>query len=104
MPTLTWGAGTVNRPTQCALCYPCGRTDVLALGLCEPCYTLRRQDEEYFGGLREQVLRRDGCHCRECDGLKPGVHHRVPGVSKLHLIIALCDMLRYIERRGCGAL
>jgi len=24
------------------------------------CYTLKRQDEEYFGGLREQVLKRDG--------------------------------------------
>ncbi len=80
----------MKRPTQRALCCPCGRTDVLALGLCGTCYTLRRQDEEYFGGLREQVLRRDGYRCRVCDGLKPGVHHRVPGVSKLHLMIALC--------------
>lgn len=37
---------------------PCGREKVLALGLCATCYTLKRQDEEYFGGLREAVLER----------------------------------------------
>ena len=35
---------------------PCGNAKVLALGLCATCYTLNRQDEEYFGGLREAVL------------------------------------------------
>ena len=35
-------------------------------------------------------MRRDGHRCRVCDGLKPGVHHRVSGVSKLRLMIALC--------------
>jgi hypothetical protein len=29
---------------------PCGNAKVLALGLCATCYTLKRQDEEYFGG------------------------------------------------------
>ena len=59
------------------------------------CYTLRCQDEEYFGGLRETVLERDGYRCRLCD--RPGtgkhsiaVHHRVPGQSKLQLMISLC--------------
>ncbi len=80
----------MKRSVQRGLCCPCGRTDVLALGLCGTCYTLRRQDEKYFGGLRELVLRRGRYRCRVCDGLKPGVHHRVPGVSKLHLMIALC--------------
>jgi hypothetical protein len=80
----------VKKPLQRAFCCPCGRTDILALGLCGTCYTLRRQDQEYFGGLREEVLRRDGYRCRVCDSLKPGVHHRVPGVSRLHLMIALC--------------
>ena len=80
----------MRKSPQRAFCCPCGRTDVLALGLCGTCYTLRRQDDEYFGGLREKVLRRDGYRCRVCDGLKPGVHHRVPGVSRLHLMIALC--------------
>ena len=46
---------------------PCGNAKVLALGLCATCYTLKRQDEEYFGGLREAVLERDGYRCRVCD-------------------------------------
>ena len=54
------------------------------------CYTLKRQDAEYFGGLREQVLQRDGYACRVCDDPDPGVHHREPGKSLLHLMIALC--------------
>jgi hypothetical protein len=80
---------------QLALCCPCGRPEILALGLCATCYTLKRQDEEYFGGLREAVLERDGYRCRGCGA--PGrekrsiiVHHRVPGVSKLELMISLC--------------
>jgi hypothetical protein len=80
---------------QLALCCPCGRPEILALGLCATCYTLKRQDEEYFGGLRETVLERDGYRCRGCGA--PGrekrsiiVHHRVPGVSKLELMISLC--------------
>lgn len=80
---------------QRPLCCPCGRTDILALGLCGTCYTLKRQDAEYFGGLREQVLERDGYACRVCGA--PGrtkrsiiVHHRKPGVSTLPLMISLC--------------
>ena len=45
---------------QLAMHCRCGRESVLALGMCSTCYTLRRQDEEYFGGLREAVLERDG--------------------------------------------
>ena len=81
----------VQRP----LCCPCGRAEILALGLCPTCYTLKRQDEEYFGGLREQVLERDEYRCRVCgacgrDKRSIIVHHRMPGVSKLDLMIALC--------------
>jgi hypothetical protein len=77
----------VQRP----LCCP----EILALGMCPTCYTLKRQDEEYFGGLREQVLERDEHRCRVCgasgrDKRSIIVHHRVPGVSKLDLMIALC--------------
>ena len=73
----------------------CGRKRILARGLCAVCYTLRRQDAKYFGGLREQVLRRDGYRCRVCDAPDRGkrtitVHHRVPGRSVLSLMIALC--------------
>ena len=46
---------------------PCGNAKVLALGLCSTCYTLKRQDEEYFGGLREAVLEHNGKRCRVCD-------------------------------------
>jgi hypothetical protein len=28
---------------------------------------MKRQDDEYFGGLREAVLERDGYRCRVCD-------------------------------------
>ena len=66
-----------------------------ARGLCAVCYTLRRQDEAYFGGLRESVLTRDGYACRVCGASGRGkrlitVHHRVPGRSVLRLMISLC--------------
>lgn len=63
--------------------------------MCAVCYTLKRQDEEYFGGLREKVLERDGYRCRVCDAAGRDkrsiiVHHRVPGKSLLRLMISLC--------------
>ena len=74
---------------------PCGNQKVLALGLCSTCYTLKRQDEEYFGGLREAVLERDGYRCRVCDASGRDkrsiiVHDRVPGKSVLKLMLSLC--------------
>jgi hypothetical protein len=50
----------VKRGVQKALYCRCWNEKILALGLCATCYTLKRQDEEYFGGLREAVLERDG--------------------------------------------
>lgn len=89
-----------KRPDQRAMHCPCGRSPLIARGLCATCYTLRRQDDEHFGGLREKVLERDGYLCRVCAelpeidrlcaGQPPCVHHRIPGVSKLHLMITLC--------------
>lgn len=72
----------------------CGNAKVLALGLCATRYTLKRQDEEHFGGLREAVLERDGYRCRVCDASGRDkwsiiVHHRVPGKSVLNLMISL---------------
>ncbi len=79
------------------MCCPCGNDKVLALGLCATCYTLKRQDEEYFGGHREEVLARDGYRCAVpgCTMLKRGrrsiaVHHRMPGNSDPKLMITLC--------------
>jgi 5-methylcytosine-specific restriction endonuclease McrA len=68
---------------------------MLAQGLCATCYSLRRQDRENFAGLREVVLERDGYRCRVCyasgrDKRSIIVHHRVPGVSVLNLMISLC--------------
>jgi len=73
----------------------CGRSPILALGLCASCYTMKRQDDEYFGGLREAVLERDGYRCRVCDASGRDrcsiiVHHRQPGKSVLHSMISLC--------------
>ena len=74
---------------------PCGNAKVLALNVCTTCYTLKRQDEEHFGGLREAVLERDGYRCRVCDASGRDkrsiiVHHRVPGKSVLNLMLSLC--------------
>ena len=84
-----------EKAVQLAMHCRCGRETMLANGMCATCYTLRRQDEEHFGGLRETVLERDGYRCRVCDA--PGtskrsmvVHHCVPGWSELKLMIALC--------------
>jgi hypothetical protein len=80
---------------QIAMHCRCGASKILALGMCSTCYALKRQDEQYFGGLREAVLRRDNNRCRVCD--RPGgkkrsmiVHHRVAGKSELNLMISLC--------------
>ena len=84
---------------------PCGNAKVLALGLCSTCYTLKRQDEEYFGGHREEVLARNGYRCAVpgCTTLKRGkrsvaVHHRMPGNNDPKLMITLC--LGICGRRG----
>ena len=94
----------ISTGVQRALHCRCGRGKVIALGMCATCYTLKRQDEEHFGGLREQVLKRDGYCCRACEasGRRKRsivVHHRVPGVSKLPLMISLCPACHAIVSR-----
>jgi hypothetical protein len=85
----------VKKGSQRALYCACGRDNILAHGLCPTCYTLKRRDAAYFGGLREAVLKRDDYTCQGCGA--PGrrkrsitVHHRQPGVSLLSLMISLC--------------
>ena len=85
----------MKKAIQRALYCRCGNEKILAHGLCGTYYTLKRQDEAYFGGLREVVLERDGYCCRVCgaSGRRKRsivVHHRVPGKSMLHLMISLC--------------
>lgn len=94
----------INAGVQRTLHCRCGRGKVLALGMCATCYTLKRQDEEYFGGLREQVLKRDNYCCRGCGASGRGkrsivVHHRLPGVSRLPLMISLCPACHAIVSR-----
>ncbi len=43
----------MKKETQRAMHCRCGNPKIRAVGLCATCYTLKRQDEEYFGGLRE---------------------------------------------------
>ena len=87
----------MNKPQQIVMHCPCGNAKVLAKGLCSTCYTLKRQDEEYFGGHREEVLKRDDYRCRvaECVTVKRGkrsvtVHHREPGNSDPAKMLTLC--------------
>lgn len=85
----------MRKLTQRALYCRCGREAIVARGLCGTCYTLKRQDQLYFGGLREQVLERDGYCCRGCGRAARGkrsivVHHRRPGTSVLKFMLALC--------------
>ncbi len=56
----------MKKPVQRSLHCRCGNARILARDLCATCYTLKRQGAEYFGGLREQVLERDGYACRVC--------------------------------------
>ena len=85
------------KPRQTVMHCPCGNAKVLAKGLCATCYALKRQDEEYFGGHREEVLKRDGYRCRVpgCSTVKRGkrsiaVHHREPGNSNPAKMLTLC--------------
>lgn len=85
------------KPRQIVMHCPCGNAEVLAKGLCATCYTLKRQDEEYFGGHREEVLKRDDYRCRVpgCTTVKRGkrsvaVHHREPGNSNPAKMLTLC--------------
>ena len=85
----------LSRSRQRAMLCRCGNEKMLAHGLCATCYTLKRQDEEHFGGLRERVLERDGYRCRVCDASGRDkrsiiVHHRIPRKSVLPLMISLC--------------
>ncbi len=41
-------ASEMKKPRQIVMHCPCGNAKVLAKGLCSTCYTLKRQDEEYF--------------------------------------------------------
>jgi len=75
-----------QRPLSCS----CGR-EVFAAGLCRSCYRAARHSRERFAGLRDEILTRDGYHCRACGaGDRLHVHHRKPGVNDRELLITVC--------------
>ena len=79
------------RPRQRALFCPCGQHTPVCQGLCRQCYRRRRLSHRAFGGLREAVLTRDGHTCRNCAAKRQlAVHHRVPGLNRIDLLITLC--------------
>ena len=85
----------MQRRGQQSLYCRCGREKIRANGHCATCYVLHRQDARDFAGLREAVLARDGRCCQVCGASARRkrfilVHHRVPGKSTLHTMIALC--------------
>lgn len=87
----------MRKPRQIAMHCPCGNAKVLARGVCATCYTLKRQDDAYFGGHRELVLKRDEYRCRVpgCMTTKRGkrsvaVHHREPGNNDPAKMVTLC--------------
>ena len=44
----------MKKPVQRAMHCRCGNAKIIANGLCWTCYSLKRQDEAYFGGFRER--------------------------------------------------
>jgi hypothetical protein len=70
----------------------CGASAVRG-GFCAKCERRQRLSDEYFGGLREQALRRDGYRCQVCGEMDPAlilVHHRRPGVDLLVFLLTMC--------------
>lgn len=51
----------------------CGNAKIIAHGLSSTCYSLKRQDEAYLGGLREKALEHNGHLCRVCAELPEGI-------------------------------
>jgi len=88
----------VTRIVQRVMHCPCGNPKVLALGLCSTCYTLKRQDEEYSGGLREAVLERDGYGRNKWNWIGDGQTARIGGCQ------GFCDRAKESGTRiGCRA-
>jgi hypothetical protein len=52
--TLPWKDGWIDTDVNLGAHGRCGDAKILALGLCSTCYTLKRQDEEYFGGYADR--------------------------------------------------
>ena len=76
---------------QAWLFCPCGQDAPATAGLCRRCYWSASNSRARFGGLREEILERDGRACRGCGaGNRLHVHHRKPGANDRELLITLC--------------
>ena len=76
---------------QLSLCCPCGSTDKWKAGLCRSCYYRISHSRRFFGGHRDEVLKRDGGRCQLCGASpkRPHVHHR-RRIQKTRFMITLC--------------
>jgi hypothetical protein len=76
---------------QTALWCSCGRERVASNGLCETCNRRERLSREMFGGLRTEILERDGFRGQCCGAIEDLlVHHRRPGRNLRRLLTTLC--------------
>lgn len=78
-------------PLQLSFLCQCGKRIALKTpGCCRSCYDRRHHSLRFFGGLREQVLERDGFRCRGC-GQRSGlvVHHRDQH-NRANMLVTLC--------------
>jgi NMD protein affecting ribosome stability and mRNA decay len=76
---------------QARLFCSCGQDVPFIGGLCRRCYRSAAHSRFCFGGLRDEILERDGRACRSCGaGNRLHVHHRKPGVNDRELLITVC--------------
>jgi 5-methylcytosine-specific restriction endonuclease McrA len=74
---------------QMVLFCSCGRSSILARGLCARCYAAHWHDRKRFGGLRERRIAQDGRRCTGCGSEDVIVHHRRRG-RDLRGLTTLC--------------
>ena len=84
------GEASGSPPERPLLC-PCGRNFAWVGGLCRSCYRAAVHSRRFFGGLRDEILERDGRLCRACGSARRlHVHHRKPGINDRELLITVC--------------
>ncbi len=78
-------------PEQRLLFCPCGQNLPAIAGLCRSCYRSAAHSQQYFSGLRGEILECDGHQCRACSSTDHlHVHHRKPGVNDRDWLITVC--------------
>jgi hypothetical protein len=80
-------------------CLVCGNSELCSSGLCRRCYDATHHSGTHFGGLKENILERDGGRCRVCDHATQVVHHRQPGLNDPDWLITLCAACHVVAHR-----